>query len=631
MATDYSLAKKYTPKSNSFIDGFVTWNQNMLTGGQIAGGGFAQMHIDNLTPLNQIYAATAGTRMSVGAACYYGSGKYNFRMVFYDAETPSAIPYVVYLKMKTLSDYLSSLTSYTYFYDTFYDYPPAVYDSLDGEVFGNEMTRADFLTAYGDKKVITEIRLYDNTNDGEISENNQRTYNGHSVGDSNGIDLFFRFYGSGGYGVTADTDVQYPILLNHVLTKETGSITYNAQLECSRLAGNCTVLLGTTSQKTYGAAATSGLKVNIFDSQSDITDFMNQLGIPFSYDLTSITSANSDDFSDGYIPGFPGRGSETGGGTGAFDTSSDDIDFPSVPTVSAVNAGFITLYTPTLAQLNSLASYLWSSSFDLDTFKKLFADPMDVIIGLSVVPVEVPTAGSQAVKVGFVSTGVTMNLASSQYITVDCGTLTLSEFWGSALDYSPYTKFSIFLPYIGTRELKTDDIMNKTIQVKYNIDILSGSCTAMVKCGNAVLYEFSGACAAAVPVTGQNWAQLLTSSIQLAGAGIAVATTGGAAAGLLPSTANAVLSAKPNVQRTGAVTGSAGMLGVQQPYLIWELPRQSLAKNYSSFVGYPSNITSLLNDLTGYTQIESIHLENISATQNELAEIETLLKEGVII
>lgn len=328
---------------------------------------------------------------------------------------------------------------------------------------------------------------------------------------------------------------------------------------------------------------------------------------------------------------FPGETSETGGGTGSFDTTSDEINFPSVPTLSAVNAGFITLYAPTLAQLNSLASYLWSSSFDLDTFKKLFADPMDVIIGLSIVPVAVPVSGSSSVKIGFIDSGVSMNLASSQYVTVNCGTLTPAEYWGSALDYSPYTKFSIYLPYIGTRELNTDDIMGKTLQVVYNIDILSGACTAMIKCGGSVLYEFSGACATSIPVTGQNWTQLITSCIQLAGAGIAVAASGGSAAGLLPSTANAVMAMKPNIQRTGAVSGSAGMLGVQQPYLIWELPRQSIARDYNKFVGYPSNITALLSTLTGYTQIESIHLDNIHATQSELAEIETLLKEGVII
>ena len=37
-----------------------------------------------------------------------------------------------------------------------------------------------------------------------------------------------------------------------------------------------------------------------------------------------------------------------------------------------------------------------------------------------------------------------------------------------------------------------------------------------------------------------------------------------------------------------------------------------------------------LGDCNGYTEVEEIHLENISATENEISEIENLLKTGVI-
>ena len=77
-----------------------------------------------------------------------------------------------------------------------------------------------------------------------------------------------------------------------------------------------------------------------------------------------------------------GGESDTGGGTGNFDGTSVDIDFASLPTLSAVDTGFISLYNPTLAQLQSLANYMWSDLFDLDTFKKLFGDPMQAILGL---------------------------------------------------------------------------------------------------------------------------------------------------------------------------------------------------------------------------------------------------------
>jgi hypothetical protein len=328
---------------------------------------------------------------------------------------------------------------------------------------------------------------------------------------------------------------------------------------------------------------------------------------------------------------FPGENSGEGGGTGTFDISNQAVDFPSLPTLSAVDAGFITIYAPTISQLNDLASFMWSESFDITTFKKLFANPMDAILGLSIVPVSISTSGLREVKIGLVSTGVSMNIALSQYISVDCGYLDTSEYWGSALDYSPYTKFSIYLPYIGTRTISTDEVMGKRISVRYNIDILSGSLTAMIRCGESVLYQFSGACACSVPVASQDFVRALTSAIQLAGQGVATAVSGGSPAGLLSSTANAVSSMKPNIQHTGSVSGAAGMLGIQNPYLIWELPKQSLAQKYNTFVGYPCNITSALSDLTGFTQIEKIHLESISATSNELQEIENLLMQGVIL
>lgn len=329
---------------------------------------------------------------------------------------------------------------------------------------------------------------------------------------------------------------------------------------------------------------------------------------------------------------FPGEESEEGGGTGEFDSSSDDIPIPALPSLSAVNSGFITLYAPTLSQITTLATYMWSENFDIITeFKKIFANPIDAIIGVSIVPVSVPVTGSQEVKIGFIGTGISMNVASSQFVTVDCGSITLKEFWGNALDYSPFTKVSLYLPFIGTRELNTDDVMDKTINVVYHIDILSGSCTVLIKCGGAVIYQYAGACATAIPVNGNDWTSLLTACVQLAGVVTAVVATGGGAAGLLPSASNAVTSLKPNVQRTGAVSGSAGLLGVQKPYIILERPRQSLAKNYNKYNGYPSNITALLSTLTGYTEVDSIHLSAIPATETELTEIEALLKTGVII
>lgn len=332
-------------------------------------------------------------------------------------------------------------------------------------------------------------------------------------------------------------------------------------------------------------------------------------------------------------PYFPGGSSGTGGGTGNFDGTGDDIAIPGLPTLSAVDTGFITLFNPSISQLKSLSDYLWSSVFDINTFKKIFANPMDCILGLSIVPVSVPNGGSKEVSVGNISTGISMTVAASQYVIVDCGTLNVNEFWGAYLDYDPYTKAEIYLPYIGTHPISVDDIMGKSVHVVYHIDILSGACTAFVKCGGSVLYEFIGQCSSSIPVTGNDWTNVINGVLSVSAAIGTMVATGGATAPMAASAiaSTAVNSMKSNVEKSGSMSGTGGMLAVQTPYLILTRPRQAMPSSQNKFMGYPSFITSKLDSLSGYTVVEEIHLENISGTEQEISEIENLLKTGVIL
>lgn len=325
--------------------------------------------------------------------------------------------------------------------------------------------------------------------------------------------------------------------------------------------------------------------------------------------------------------------STTGGGTGTFDLSSDTVDFPALPTLTAVSTGLVSVFAPSLGQLNALANFLWNATpTDVDFWKKLVANPLDLILGLSIVPVAVPIGSAQTIKVGLIDTGVSVNKASTQFVEIDCGSIEIKEYWGSALDYSPFRRFSIYLPFIGTRTISTDDVMGKTIHVKYHVDLLSGACVAMVKCGDAVLYQYSGACAVSLPLTGETFTNVITSTIQLAASIGATVATGGAASGVtVASAANSLMSMKPIVERAGGVSGAAGQLGIMYPYLIGEIPRQSVPVNANKFMGYPSNIKAVINELSGYTEIEQIHITGIDATQSELDELETILKGGFII
>lgn len=357
---------------------------------------------------------------------------------------------------------------------------------------------------------------------------------------------------------------------------------------------------------------------------------------------TEVTNADDDPYSGDTgsdEPSEPG-----GGGTEGLDNEDPESDpnpVPSLPTLDVIDTGFITLFRPSLTELRNLASYMWGTNFDIDLFKKLFADPMECILGLSIVPVAVGSGGSTTVKVGNISTGVSMTKAASQYVEVNCGTIKVTEKWKSYLDYSPYTKISIFLPFIGTHELDIDLIVGNNLGVVYHFDVLSGGCVAFVTVNGNVRYEFSGQCAMSVPVTARDFTQTIIALGNLAAAGTAMVASGGmsapvsaaaigGAATSAANTASTVISSKPRIQKSGNIGGSNGIIGSRKPYIIIERPKLCAPASQNMYTGYPSYITYTLGELSGFTQVQDIHLD-ISCTDSERNEIMSLLREGVIL
>lgn len=337
------------------------------------------------------------------------------------------------------------------------------------------------------------------------------------------------------------------------------------------------------------------------------------------------SASDSNDFFD-----VNGGASTIGGGGGDFDNTSQPVDFPELPSISAVDSGFITLYNPTLAQLQELSAFMWSNNF-VDNLIKLWADPMETILNLSLVPVNIPSSVNRDVVVGNVSTGINMGQADSQFMYVDCGSINVNEYWGAYLDYSPYTKLSIVLPYVGTHQLNIDECMGKSVHVKYIIDILSGACVAFVKCGKSVLYSFSGNCATNIPVTSANYSRTMQAILSGVTSTVGGAVTGnpvGIASGV-GSVAGAIATCKPSIERSGSLGGNVGLLAHQYPYLILERPRQCVPEKQNEYSGYPSFITESLANISGFTVVDRINLKNINITEQEKSELIEILKGGV--
>lgn len=399
--------------------------------------------------------------------------------------------------------------------------------------------------------------------------------------------------------------------------------------------------------------------------------------VPFAI----ITSGGVDPYSEG------GTVNPYPGGDGEFETVSDTITEPSAPTASVVDAGFCRMYNPSISQLKSLASYMWTDNTFLDTVinhvKQLFENPMDAIISLSLFPCPVEHGTNENVNVMYIPTGVQMPPVTNQYPIINCGDVLVEKRYDSALDYSPYTEVSCFLPFIGTVTLDTDEVMGKYIAISYHIDLASGMCVAFIKVDGSVLYQYSGHCSISQPLSSADYASYIGAALQAtkmvggiiaAGTGhpaVAAELVGGPryipeqtstrevttksniglaewhtsevstipARGMsfgevtrkgISNSVSAVMGSKATIQHTGGFSGASGFLGERRPYLTIKRPRIANPAQYGKYNGRPSLEYMQLAACQGYTEVQSIQLTDITATVSELSEISELLKSGVI-
>jgi hypothetical protein len=169
------------------------------------------------------------------------------------------------------------------------------------------------------------------------------------------------------------------------------------------------------------------------------------------------------------------------------------------------------------------------------------------------------------------------------------------------------------------------------------VDVLTGAILAelyITKRGiTQCLYTFAGNGSVQIPLTGGDRTRLLSGIVS----GVTAAVGGAAVGGIAGMTAGAVhgvqgLHNTSAVERTGNFSANAGAMGIKKPYLIINRKDAYDAYDYNRFIGYPANIACRLSDCSGYTKVNSVHVENIpGATENEKERILTVLRSGIII
>ena len=276
-------------------------------------------------------------------------------------------------------------------------------------------------------------------------------------------------------------------------------------------------------------------------------------------------------------------------------TGDDPVTIVDPTSIVGSSDALFTVYNPSQANVNALGSYLWTNSI-IDIISQIFQNPLDAIISLHIVYCTPSTSGTKNIKLGYLDSGVSASIVTSQYTTIDCGDITIPEVYHNALDYTA-VKLSLFLSFIGFRDISTKECMGARLSVQYKIDVYTGTCLAMVYVirpnVRQLLYTFEGNCSVQVPLTGADRSRLIAGLVT---AGVSAYT--GNPAGVI----GGIGSIGVSIERSGGFSGNAGAMGVKKPYLVINRAINAQADGYNVLYGFPLNKKVKLIQLKGYTQ-----------------------------
>ena len=249
------------------------------------------------------------------------------------------------------------------------------------------------------------------------------------------------------------------------------------------------------------------------------------------------------------------------------------------------------------------------------------------------------TYNNENIKVGQIVSSATTSLS------VLFGEFNIPRLSGTFLDYSPYSKYELLLPFAPTPVTLPDWCINKTVQAIFLYDIYTTSCQYVIECNGERICSVSGNFGVDRPVTAQNVAlkdasrlssQVATASSVLGG--VMSASTGNiggimsGAIGGVSALSQMIMSGKQNYMYTVGANGDSSSVGLCHAVHL-KITRTLSAEdsNFTHVYGRPLCKYKKLSSVTGYTKCDNVNTNGLSCSENEKQMIKQLLETGIYI
>lgn len=213
------------------------------------------------------------------------------------------------------------------------------------------------------------------------------------------------------------------------------------------------------------------------------------------------------------------------------------------------------------------------------------------------------------------------------------------------LDYSPYTKYELLLPFAPTPVILPDWCAGKNVKAIFLYDIYTTSCQYVVTCNNERICCVSGNFGIDKPLIAQNVAlkdasrlsaQIGTASSVLGGVmSAATGNIGGimsGAIGSVSSLSQMIMSGKNNYMYTVGSNGDSTTVGLYHAAHL-KITRSLSAETdgYLHTYGKPLCKMKKLSEMRGFTKCENVNTDGLTCSETEKQMIKQLLENGIYI
>lgn len=398
------------------------------------------------------------------------------------------------------------------------------------------------------------------------------------------------------------------------------------------------------SMNKVGHASAKGPIFYAYRTTQAVIDFFADFGVHLYTDISDIYSQPDGDREqdneinpdnpDEPLPAFP-------------DNTTDVIPIERAY-ITASSFGNSNVYTPTTTK--SFLNWVCDSSVSIENWKRLFANPADVITGILLYNLDIVQHDSALTRLNSETNilGVTTPIANYSIIDgynniIDGGSINLQAYYGNYSDFTNMT-YQLFAPFVGFVSLRACDVVNKTLSLKYAVDFATGAAVAFVTSDNKLVYSAPCSVCGKIPLSISDRNQQILNNTFSALNSIG-GIVGGIASGNVGGAVSAALGGKYQFQTNYAARGSMTSVNMFSLFPAFiERTRYDLflpsgektyvGAAYQTAAGAPTtDFTTVINaaDVGGYVECEFVQISSATATEEEKAQIIALLKSGIYI